>query len=611
MRWLLRCWILACGGLLGPAASAQVVEQWYDEARTRLRERFHVAPDNPAQPEGAYEAFYESGQPKTSGQYAQGEPAGAWTYFYESGRPRVRGTYVSGQPRGHWQYFYESGQPSREGTLIGDRQSGLWRFYHEGGGLQSEGHYRNGAREGEWRYYHPDGSLKGKALYVQDRGDYEEYHPNGQVKMRGTVEGDQSTGFWQYFHENGQLSAEGVEEAGQRHGIWRRYYPDGKLQEEGSYHYGAAEGYWRHYHPNGQLSREGRQRQGQPEGEWKSYYASGRFRAESNFRAGEGPHREYHENGQLRAMGTLRQGQPEGQWLYYDEAGRREGRATYVAGAGEYEAYYPDGTLRMRGQMADGKRVGLWEMYQPDGTLAGYYQAHYDQQMPGPTITPQTDTTAAPPAEARARTRTPVRPSRPRLRYFQKREGEWRTVILGFNPLAVAFNQLPFSAEYYLEKRLGYELRLTTLRTPFFASFRARPAGQLFSGGFAFDLRQKFYHDHRGPGLWYLAHELRYVQLEHGVYALDPAHPLEQRFSLGENRYEYSWLVGLRLFDEISARHNLTLDLFGGLGIGYRTTATPSGEALPPALALNSRAQAPRWFFPVRAGITLGYHFGR
>ena len=53
---------------------------------------------------------------------------------------------------------------------------------------------------------------------------------------------------------------------------------------------------------------------------------------------------------------------------------------------------------------------------------------------------------------------------------MNKKFHEYKALIIGYNPLAPLAGVLPFSFEYYLEERLGYELVASYVRNEFMRS---------------------------------------------------------------------------------------------------------------------------------------------
>jgi antitoxin component YwqK of YwqJK toxin-antitoxin module len=429
--------------------------------------------------------------------------------------------------------------------------------------------------------------------------------------MEGLLIEDRSDSTWRYYYEEGTLKATGPEKDGVKTGFWQYFHPNGKLLGEGNYENGATTGIWKYYDEMGKLSATGVEVSGEKEGTWKLYYPSGAFKGEGTFTKGEGPYKEFYESGKLRAEGFIKDGKNHGSWKYYaEDDGSLEGIADFIAGEGEYIGYYKDGKVKMQGTLTDDKRTGVWTLYKPDGEVAGYYQAFYENN--NFEFKP-----AEPPTRSNSSGRNPNLPyDKPTLRikkqqsrYFKPAVNEFRTVILSTNPLALATGSFPVSLEYYFRERIGYELKYTVYRNPFFKANSSIDLNTLFRGGFSADLRQKFYQPDGRLGMLYFAHEVRFTYLDHQANILEYKNSIAVGRTLHapETLYEYSVLAGNRWMYNPGQR-GITFDIFGGLGIGYRNYRQ-KWKSSPDLDVIFEDVKKSKLTIPIRIGASIGYAF--
>ncbi len=430
--------------------------------------------------------------------------------------------------------------------------------------------------------------------------------------MEGLIQGDTSDSTWRYYYEDGVLKATGPEKDGVKNGFWQYYHPNGSLLGEGNYTNGLTDGLWKYYDQNGKISAQGLEVAGERERSWKLFYPSGVLKGESNLNKSEGPYKEYYESGKLKAEGYIKQGKNDGLWKYYTEKdGKLEGEATFIEGEGIYKGFYGDGALQMEGRIKDDKRVGEWILYKPDGEIAGYYEAFYtdDNFSFKPTVRQPNRSDSAQTRANLPYQKPPLRLKKQQLRYFRPAINEYKTLILSTNPLAIGIGSFPVSLEYYFQQRLGYELKYTVYRNPFFIASSKIDLNTVYRGGFSLDLRQKFYQPDGQLGMLYGAQEVRFSYFDH------QANIVEDRNSIAVNRtlhapetlYEYSLLLGNRWMYNPGKR-GITFDIFCGLGIGYRNY-TQRWESSPEKDELFKDVKKNKVTFPIRLGASIGYAF--
>ncbi len=588
-------------------ANAQNIQlKNYYEGQKTLREVYFVKDTNAYVLDGLYVAYYANGKEKTRGSYKNNLAIGQWDYFFENGAIKMIGTLEEDGKSGKWQYFYENGKKSMEGMLQGGRRNGNWSFYYENGKIKNEGKFEKGKRVGSWKYYHEDGLVKADATYASDEGVYTEYYTSGVVKARGINKAGKSHGLWNYYYPSGNVKAEGNYEDGLKNGHWKYFHENGKVASEGEYQKGKPNGKWTYYYESGTVSSEGVEKEGAKDGYWKLYHKSGVFKGESTFVLGEGPYTEYYPSGKLKISGFIKNDKNEGKWTYYYEDGALEGECIFNDGEGKFKGYYKNKQLRMEGTIKDGVNVGVWKLYENNGELAGYYTTVYDDEgiaayapvESKPNVTNKSNHYEIPEFLFKNK----------KSRYFNPKVNEFKGIIIAANPVAMAVGSVPFSIEYYMQERLGYELLFNYMRNPFFVSDDRVDFNELYKRGFAVRFKQKFYQPDQKLGMLYFGHELSFSTVNHFANINDPSLP-NGAFTLDakENKYEYALIVGNRMM-KYAGKPGLTVDMWAGIGLGFRDYS----EKFPPEIAFREifeDVRRPKFAIPFRLGINFGYAF--
>lgn len=596
------------------SAAGQVkVQTFYDKERTLLKEEYHVTDSFSQVVDGPYISYYFDGNVKSKGQFKDNQATGTWTHYYENGRKKMEGAMRDNQPYGYWKYYYENGRISMEGNVVGDRKEDEWIFYYENGNVKSRGRFENNEKDGWWNYFYEDGALKADASYDNGKGWYKEYYPSGNLKMEGLNNLGENDSVWTYYYETGVKKAEGAFHNGLKTGYWKYYYPNGNLSAEGTYEDGLKSGKWVYYHENGVVSSEGVERVGLKDGYWKLYHKDGSFKGESVYEDGSGEYTEYYPKGSVKIKGYIENNQYSGEWKYYYEDGFLEGEAFFVNGEGDFTGYYKDGSVKMKGKIKDGKNVGIWQLFEKDGSLAGYYKPYYQNDKPVYKIVTALGASADSVADY---LKPEYRFKKRRIIYFVPRVNEFRGFIFSTNPLGVTVGRIPVAVEYYLQERLGHELHYLWIRDPFFTANQKVPVGEIYERGFSVALRQKFYHPGENFGMFYFGHELRYSSLAHysNLAASDPTGMEQAAARLDEQRVEYSLLLGARwmkFFGEKwvndEQKTGITIDIYGGLGVGYRFFKQDPHEA--EVKKIFDEVGTKKRTIPIRFGVTVGYVF--
>ena len=590
-------------------AVAQTLEvrTYFDDKKQFLKEEYQIDKKNPSQLNGFYKSYYPNGHMMTEGRYREGVAAGTWQYFYQNGGLRIRGPMVGENQAGHWEYFYENQHKRMEGDIVDGKREGFWVFYYENGSRKGQGEFENGSRKDLWHYYYESGELKAQSLYEGETSKYKEYYPSGKLKATGFKKGEISDSLWVYYYESAAKMGEGPYEGGLRSGEWTFYHENGHVSSKGEYVQGKRNGHWQYFYEDESLSSEGLEKEDKKEGYWKLYFEDGGLKGEGFFEAGEGMYSEYYNSGKLKMKGNMEDGVRQGEWLYYYEDGALEGKAVFLDDQGTFEGYYETGEVKMTGNVEGNKRVGTWTLFKEDGAIAGYYRTVYGGEAFEFEGLPFQDT--AGPADTVNYQKPDYKFRVNESKYFKSRLNEFKGIIIGGNPVAIAVGSLPFSVEYYVQERLGHELQLTLIRDPFFTKEGNMPRYSLYQRGFSAAFRQKFYQKDQELGMVYFAHELRFTQLDYRTRVPENA-PIVPNASVLEEKsqaYEYSILIGDRITKDAGAT-GITLDVFIGVGIGYRhyNAIDYPNETIKKAF---DEAPKSKISVPIRAGLTIGYIF--
>jgi len=592
------------------AAQLVNVQTHYDLSKKHLKESYYVLKKNPQVRDSLFISYFQNGRKKSEGSYKKNQAEGLWQFFYENGNVKMEGEMIHGEKNGVWLYYYENGNISMEGESASNKKAGHWKFFYENGDIRSEGDYIEDKKTGPWSYYYEDGILKAMATYEDDKGDYIEMYPSGKLKASGRIENGKSVGVWNYYHEDGSILATGEEDGGVKKGKWLYYYPNGLIASEGMYLNGKTVGPWKYYHENGTISAVGNMNNGVKDGAWKIYYKSGQFKGETNYVNGEGIYKEYYEGGALRTEGKIIDDKHEGTWNYYLENGALEGTCKYVQGVGLYKGYYENNKIKMEGTLENGNKVGVWTLYNEDGTIAGYYKTLYENQAPD--LGADTLTVAEVPKDTLTSSVKPkyVIPKK-KSRYFTPRVNEARAFIVSSNPFYMLASSFPFSVEYYIQERMGYEVGGLFYYKPMFNLHNKLPTNTVYYFGGELYLRQKFYQKDQEYGMLYFGHELRYGYYNYennyidftSSVTSDPVH-LQQI----QNRIEYSVLVGDRVMID-QRKKGWTFDIYAGVGIGYRSVTNnwngDNDKYSDAFIGVYSKSIA----IPFRFGFMIGYKF--
>lgn len=591
-------WLLAIV-LIPLLSSGQGIMRYtyHDEARKNIKEIYQVKDTIQNILNGRYISYYLNGSMESKGQFKNNETTGVWEFYFETGNLKMRGILRQSSNYGLWEYFFENGSKSMEGMINGRNKEGEWKLYYESGELREKGDYLANKRSGLWTMYFEDGTKRGEIEYSEDHGRFTEYYHSGKVYGEGPRSGVRNVGKWRFYSEDGTLQTEGEYVNGRKNGEWKHYYPSGKVSSSGFYENDETVGKWTYYFEDGTISSSGEYVGGRKNGYWSTFNKDGSIRSEITYSDGTGEYREYFSDKKLKTKGMIVSGKYDGKWLYYAQDGKLSADCEYDKGKGVYKGYYPSGTLQTKGQMEDDLRVGTWELYEPDGTLSGYYKPFYENNELASEINALINKNKNVASATKAN-------KRKGFYYFQPRFPEYRSVIIGGNPMMSFVGKMPLAVEFYNERRLGHEFEFEGIRSPFFTADSEVPAGKVYQRGYAISLKQKFYNTFRSGGMWYFGHELRFSNIGYFNNINFPGSPNTLfTASASEQRAEYGVLLGTRLMQRNNG-DGFTIDAFVGYDVGYRMfDVEPTFEEAFKSVNQNNFSQS------FRFGLNFGYSF--
>jgi uncharacterized protein len=591
------CVVLALISLLPLSLLGQGITRYtyHDADKKNLKEIFQVKDTIRNVLHGRYISYFLNGKIESKGQFMNNETTGVWEFYYETGNMKMRGILRQNSNYGLWEYFFENGTKSMEGTINGRNKEGEWKIYYESGELKETGVYFDDKRTGLWSTYFEDGVVRGEIEYVDDHGRYTEYYHSGKVLAEGPRSANRNVGHWRFYAEDGTLESEGEYVNGKKNGTWEYRYPSGKVSASGKFENDEAAGKWNYFFEDGTTSSTGEFVGGKKDGYWASFNNNGSVKSEISYNEGTGEYREYHTDGKLKVKGLVESGHHQGKWEYFFNDGKLEGQCDFDHGKGVYYGYYPNGTLQTKGTIENELRVGTWELYEQDGKLSGYYKPIYENKALVNEINALLTKSKTP-------TITISKAARKGFHYFTPRFPEYRGVIMEANPILAFIGTMPFGIEFYNQERLGHEFEFEGIRNPFFTRDADVAQNKIFKRGYSIALREKFYNT-VNFGMWYFAHEVRFTNVGYFSNISFQSSSSLITVSASEQRAEYGLLVGARLMQKRDG-DGLTIDAYGGYGIGYRKfDVDPKLETIFSNVNRNHLAQS------LRFGLNIGFAF--
>jgi len=150
--------------------------------------------------EGAFKEFYDNGNLKFEGTFANGELEGLCKQYYENGNLHFEGTYVNGKSEGLYKQYFENGNLDFEGYYVNDELNGSYKDFYENGDLQKIANFVDGKLNGPYEEYHSSSSL----------------NDSGQIALKGTRKNDKLHGYVIQYWRNGNI----LFEINYKNGLW-------------------------------------------------------------------------------------------------------------------------------------------------------------------------------------------------------------------------------------------------------------------------------------------------------------------------------------------------------------------------------------------------------
>jgi len=302
----------------------------------------------------------------------QNHKEGLWQTFYENGNVKWEGTYADGKREGYFKTYTEDGSLITIQKFINDVEQtnapelaklDLKVEYFADGKVQSEGPYKNNLAVGVHTQFNEKGEIVKADIYDSGRVMAE-----GVLDTLGLQEGD-----WKEFHENGQLKASGKFEKGIKVGAWKYYYSNSKLFETGKYDQkGRQQGKWMWYYDDGKVRRESNFYNGQEDGEFVEYTDSGSVITNGQYTEGLKEGKWFYILGNYKSIGKYTDDQQDSTWTeYYVDNGKERFKGSYNQGRpdGKHVWYYPNGKVELEGQYQMGIMEDKWRYFDTDGNL--------------------------------------------------------------------------------------------------------------------------------------------------------------------------------------------------------------------------------------------------
>ncbi len=181
---------------------------------------------------GIWSEYFNTGEFRAKGLYANDKRVGDWIFYYANGKAEQKGKYdKKGRAQGEWKWFYENGSLMREETYVNNLRDGLMTEYTEDGKVITKGEFVEDQQQGIWVYETAEYKEIGK--YVDDKPDslWKRYYmPKEKLRYEGRFLNGDEDGVHTWYYANGRKMAQGSYSGGMRQNDWRFY-------DEGGYNY--------------------------------------------------------------------------------------------------------------------------------------------------------------------------------------------------------------------------------------------------------------------------------------------------------------------------------------------------------------------------------------
>ena len=178
---------------------------------------------------GEWKTYFETGEIRASGKYANNAPVGEWTYFSQDGKKMQTGNFNNGVREGEWKWFFPSGNILREDFLVGGKLNGMSIQYSDSATIVAKGEYVDDEREGFWIEHVGHSREEGKYVMGLKEGIWKTYHKDGQLYHTGNFVQGNADGRHVFYYPDGTLKEEQYYVMGRRDKNWKKYYENGGL----------------------------------------------------------------------------------------------------------------------------------------------------------------------------------------------------------------------------------------------------------------------------------------------------------------------------------------------------------------------------------------------
>lgn len=120
------------------------------------RPKFEYVLLGPPQQVKELDRWWEA-QPAEYGVIGTGTKDGSFTSWYENGQLRAQGTYANDVLQGAFASWFENGQLESAGEYQAGQPTGTWNWWHDNGMKRATGEYVDGKPAGSWMNWQPDG----------------------------------------------------------------------------------------------------------------------------------------------------------------------------------------------------------------------------------------------------------------------------------------------------------------------------------------------------------------------------------------------------------------------------------------------------------------------
>lgn len=153
----------------------------------QLKEKFSVleTKDGSFIKDGAYNTWYDSGQPESTGQFEEGKKIGNWKTWYKNGQMKSDVNYTRDTLDGKYIVWYENGQKMEEGTTQKSIKVGEYTSWYENGQMKSKFTFAAGKKEGPQVSWYQNGQKASDYTLVNGKpnGEFKTWSENGKLAV--------------------------------------------------------------------------------------------------------------------------------------------------------------------------------------------------------------------------------------------------------------------------------------------------------------------------------------------------------------------------------------------------------------------------------------------